>query len=303
MKKIGLILGLLSLFLNGMFGQGANNIRINEVLTINTESVIDEFGRNKPWVELANVAFSSYNIRGMYITTDRRVLDENMSVPDRMKLMSQLPNDGVMKLGVKGHIVLYLNSNPADGSVNLSAKVNEDKPTWIGLYNANAVTLIDSVTVPALGPNMSYARHTDGSAEWDIKPSGAVTPGISNYIKVDETKVERLKREDPHGFGITVLSMGIVFSCLALLFIFFKIFGQLMFRVSKHKTEKEIESETAAPKPVQQTAAAEKQKEDEDVYLAVIAMALSESASGVHDNESNVITIRPKNSNWSNSKH
>lgn len=301
MKKIGLILGLLSLFVNGMFGQGANNIRINEVLTINTESVIDEFGRNKPWVELANVAFSSYNIRGMYITTDRRVLDENMSVPDRMKLMSQLPNDEVMKMGVKGHLLFFLNSNPTDGSVNLSAKINEDKPTWIGLYNANAVTLIDSVTVPALGPNMSYARHTDGADEWDIKPAGAVTPGINNYIKVDETKVERLKREDPHGFGITVLSMGIVFSCLALLFIFFKIFGQLMFRVSKHKTEKEFEGPVAAPaqKPVE----AAKPQNDDDVYMAVIAMALRESSGGIHDHESNVITIRPKNTNWSNSKH
>lgn len=299
MKKIGLIFGLLSLFLNGMFGQGANNIRINEVLTINTESLIDEFGRNKPWIELANVSFSSYNIRGMYITTDRRVLDKDMSVPDRMKLMSQIPNDEMMKLGVKGHIVFYLNSNPADGCVNLSAKVNEDKSTWIGLYNANAVTLIDSVTVPVLAPNTSYARHTDGSAKWVVKSEDAVTPAINNYITVDETKVERLKREDPHGFGITVLSMGIVFFCLALLFVFFKLFGQLMFHVSKHKVEKELESEEQPMAKAPAAPAVAPAKEDEDVYIAVISMALRESASGVHDNESNVITIRPKHTNWS----
>lgn len=300
MKKIGLIFGLLTIFLNGMFGQGANNIRINEVLTINTESLIDEFGRNKPWVELANISFSSYNIRGMYITTDRRVLDKDMSVPDRMKLMSQIPNDEIMKLGVKGHIVFFLNSNPADGCVNLSAKVNEEKSTWIGLYNANAVTLIDSVTVPVLAPNTSYARHIDGSAKWVVKSEDAVTPEISNYITVDETKVERLKREDPHGFGITVLSMGIVFSCLALLFIFFKIFGQLMFHVSKRKVDKEFEqAEQPKTKAPAANAATVPVKEDEDVYLAVIAMALKESASGVHDTESNVITIRPKHTNWS----
>lgn len=303
MKKIGLILGMLSLFLTTTFGQGANNIRINEVLTINTESLIDEFGRNKPWVELANVAFSSYNIRGMYITTDRRVLDKNMSVPERMKLMSQIPNDEIMKLGVKGHIVFFLNSSPADGSVNLSAKVNEEKSTWIGLYNANAVTLIDSVTVPVLAPNTSYARHTDGSAKWVVKSEDAVTPSINNYITVDETKVERLKREDPHGFGITVLSMGIVFFCLALLFVFFKIFGQLMFQISKRKAEKEAEIESAQPvAPVAQTVA-KKEDDEDDVYMAVIAMALRESAGGVHDYESNIITIRPKNSNWTNSKH
>ena len=299
MKKIGLILGMLSLLLTSSFGQGANNIRINEVLTINTESLIDEFGRKKPWLELVNVAFSSYNIRGMYITTDRRVLDEEMSVPDRMKLMSQLPNAPEMKMGPKGHIVFYLNSKPADGSVNLAVNINEDKPTWIALYNANAVTLIDSVTVPALGPNMSYARHTDGCDEWDIKPAAAATPGISNYIKVDESKVDRLKREDPHGFGITVLSMGIVFSCLALLFIFFKIFGQIMFYMSKRKAEKDATNDV---QPVAQGVVApepKKEEVDEDVYMAVIAMALRDSNGGMHDNESNIITIRPKQTNWS----
>lgn len=289
---------------NMMFGQGANNIRINEVLTINTESLIDEYGRNKPWVELANVAFSSYNIRGMYITTDRRVLDKNMSVPERMKLMSQIPNDEKMKLGVKGHIVFFLNSNPADGSVNLSAQVNEEKSTWIGLYNANAVTLIDSVTVPVLAPNTSYARHTDGSAKWVVKSEDAVTPAISNYITVDETKVERLKREDPYGFGITVLSMGIVFFCLALLFIFFKLFGQFMFHVSKHKVEKEFESEEAAGASSAANNSTKTDAEDEtDVIMAVISMALRESAGGFHDTESNIITIRPKNTHWTNSKH
>ena len=214
----------------------------------------------------------------MYVTTDRRVLDKDMPVPDRMKLMSQIPNDEVMKLGVKGHIVFFLNSNPADGCVNLSAKVNEDKSTWIGLYNANAVTLIDSVTVPVLAPNTSYARHTDGSAKWVVKSEDAVTPAINNYITVDETKVERLKREDPHGFGITVLSMGIVFFCLALHFVFFKLFGQIMFHVSKHKVEKEFEQ----PQQPVQAAAPAPAKEDEDVYLAVIAMALRESAGGMH---------------------
>lgn len=58
--------------------------------------------------------------------------------------------------------------------------------------------------------------------------SESVTPGIENYIHVNETKIAKLKREDPYGFGITVLSMGIVFSCLALLYVFFRILGLFM---------------------------------------------------------------------------
>ena len=62
--SVGLIVSTL------MFGQGAKNIKINEALTNNTANLIDDFGERLPWVELANTAFSTYNVRNMYITTD-----------------------------------------------------------------------------------------------------------------------------------------------------------------------------------------------------------------------------------------
>ena len=59
-----------------MYGQGAKNIKINEVLTNNTANLQDEFGNRRAWIELANTSFSTYDVRGMYITTDRRVLNK-----------------------------------------------------------------------------------------------------------------------------------------------------------------------------------------------------------------------------------
>ena len=87
MKKNRLLLGLLFMSSTLMFGQGARNIKINEVLTNNTNNLQDEFGRRKAWVELANTSFSSYNVRGMYITTDRRVLDKNLTIPQRVAMI------------------------------------------------------------------------------------------------------------------------------------------------------------------------------------------------------------------------
>ena len=78
-----LLSGLLLTSTMTMSGQGAKNIRINEVLTNNTASIVDEFGNREAWIELENTSFTTYNIRGMYITTDRSVLDPNMSVPER----------------------------------------------------------------------------------------------------------------------------------------------------------------------------------------------------------------------------
>ena len=73
MRKLGILLcGMLLTGTSTMFAQGAKNIKINEVLTNNTASLQDEFGQHLPWVELVNTSFSTYNIRGMYITTDRR---------------------------------------------------------------------------------------------------------------------------------------------------------------------------------------------------------------------------------------
>ena len=37
---------------------------------------------------------------------------------------------------------------------------------------------------------------------------------------------------------------------------------------------------------------------DKEVYMAVIAMALKEYQDNVHDVESGVITIKPKNTDW-----
>ena len=236
MKRIGLTLTALAVTAVTAFAQGASNIKLNEVMTNNTRSIQDEFGNNGPWVEIVNTAYSTYNIRGMYITTDPSVLDKTMSVPDRMKRMSVIPNgDARTQLSARQHLVFYLNSNPAQGTLHLTTKVDTTKAVWIALYDANAVDIIDSVTVPVLNANTSYARYNDGASRWTVKAEEAVTPGIDNFIQVSMSKIEKLKHNDPNGFGITVLCMGIVFSCLALLYVFFSIFGYVADRRNKLK--------------------------------------------------------------------
>ena len=309
MNKFGLLCG--GLLLSGastVFGQGAKNIVINEVLTNNTANIQDEFGAREAWIELENISFTTYNIRGMYLTTDRSVLDTKMSVPDRIKRMSIIPSgDERTSMGGRQHIVFFANSNPAQGKLHLSLKVPMSEPVWIALYNGNAVELIDSVTVPALGADQSYARI---GKKWTVKSAQNVTPGIENFIKTDETKDAKLKREDPHGFGITLLAMGIVFTCLAVLFIFFTLFGMLM----RHMETAKKVANTQPIKPITKTV--EKTAEighktgvilqeglktkgiDKEIYMAVIGMALKQYEDDVHDVESGVITIKQKSSSW-----
>lgn len=312
MNKFGLLLcTLLMTGISTMFGQIEKSIKLNEVMTNNTASMQDEYGRCKAWVEIANVSHTTYNIRGMFLTTDRSVLDPDMSVPERIKRMSIIPNgEPRTNLGARQHLIFFCNSRPAQGALHLSVNVDPEKPTWIALYNGNATQLIDSVTIPVMKENQSFARQHDGSALWQVKPADAVTPGISNYIQVSETKIAKLKREDPHGFGISVLAMGIVFFCLALLFVFFTLFGLLMSHRSTAKKVAGIQPLKAGVKTVEKTAELGRKTSiilqdglkskgiDKEIYIAVIAMAIKQYQNNVHDIESGVITIKPKNTDW-----
>ena len=127
-------------------------------------------------------------------------------------------------------------------------------------------------------------------------------------IAQEETAAsERLKEVDPHGFGLTALCMGIVFLCLALLYVFFLVFGWVADRRSRIVT-------TTPVKPVVKTAkklnkvrhmtsnilqeSVELKGIDKEVYVAVIAMALKQYLEDVHDVESGVLTIKPRTSAW-----
>lgn len=303
-----LLSGILLASTSAVMAQGAKNIRLNEVLTNNTASIVDEYGNREAWIELENTSFTTYNIRGMYLTTDRSVLDPKMSVPERIKRMSVIPNgDPRTQLGGRQHLVFFTNSNPSKGKLHLTLQVPMSEPVWIGFYNGNAVELIDSVTVPALAADQSYARHGNS---WSVKSSENVTPDTENFIATDETKDAKLKREDPHGFGITLLAMGIVFFCLSVLFLFFWLFGLIMRHID---TAKKV-ANTQPIKPITKTVeithdiahatgnilqdGLKTKGIDKEVYIAVISMALKQYQDDVHDVESGIITIKTKNTDW-----
>lgn len=290
------------------FAQSSKNIVINEVLTNNTMSIQDAYGNRHAWIELENHSFSTYNVRGMYLTTDRSVLNKSMTVPERVKRMSVIPNgEDRTNLGAQKHLLLFGNALPTEGKLSLSLPIPSGESVWIALYNGNATELIDSVTVPALGPNESYARV---KGKWEVKSAENVTPGIENFIVASESKIDKFKREDPHGFAMSIMAMGIVFLCLILLWLFFSVFGII---VRHAETAKKVVHKQPI-KPITQTV--EKTIEiahttgnilqdgfkmkgrDIEVYMAVIGIALRQYEEDVHDVESGIITIKPKDTNW-----
>lgn len=293
-----------------MFGQGAHNIVISEVMTSNTQSIVDEFGHREAWIELANTSYSTYNVRGMYLTTNSKVLDKSLSAPQRISMMSVIPNgDDRTNLAARHYMMLYCNSNPAQGKLHLSLPVDSIGSVFLALYNANGVELIDSVTVPTLGANESYAR-IDG--QWTVCGVDDATPGHDNKVQANAAKgkIEEFKDKDPYGFAMAIMAMGIVFLCLALLWIFFTVFGMIMRHLDTAK--KVVNQQPIKPitKTVEMTAEIghrtsnllqegfDKKGIDMEVYMAVIGMALSQYQDNIHDVESGIITIKPKDTSW-----
>lgn len=312
-NKILLLVVSLGMALTG-FAQGAHNIKINEVLTNNTANIEDEYGQRGAWVELCNCSFSTYNVRGMYIATDKAVLNPSLSAPERQKLMSVIPNgDARTVLTGHQHILFYLNSNPAKGTLHITAKAEPGAPLWVALYDGNGIDLLDSLTVPSLAANESFSRKADGAAQWEVRKADDVTPGIANRPHVND-KLARTKAEDPHGFAITILAMGTVFTCLALLYIFFRLLGLLMDHFNRAKKI----ANTMPLKPVTKTVQLTTETLDKTVnilndprtkgadkrlYIALISMALKQYQDDVHDVESGIISIKPHTTTWGEHTH
>lgn len=291
-----------------MFGQGANNIVISEVMTSNASSIEDDYGHREAWVELANISYTTYDIRGMYLTTNRAVLNKSLSAPQRITMMSVIPSgDHRTLLQGQEHLLFFGNSDPSQGLLHLALPVDSLSPLFIALYNANGVDLIDSVTIPILHADESYARVNDA---WQRCAGSAVTPGHANSHGSTSDKIAKFKDNDPHGFAMAFMAMGIVFLCLALLWIFFTIFGMVMRHMETARKMAYKQPIKPITKTVEKTAelgrktsnilqeGLDKKGIDMEIYMAVIGMALRQYEDDVHDVESGIITIKPKETGW-----
>jgi Na+-transporting methylmalonyl-CoA/oxaloacetate decarboxylase gamma subunit len=131
-----------------------------------------------------------------------------------------------------------------------------------------------------------------------------VTPNSSNKVEGKvENKVQEFKQRDPYGIAMSIIAMGIVFICLILLYVFFRVLGIVLHRIDVLTRVKAIKAirEQAHKVTVIAKQGLETKGIDNEVYVAVIALALQEYEENVHDIESNVLTIVPDDrSAWHN---
>ena len=294
MKK-SLLLLLAAVLLCGAtsMGQGRRGLRINEVMVQNDDNYVDDYGKHQAWIELFNSTFAPMDISSVYLTND----------PAQPKKYPVPLGDVNTEIPPRQHIVFWADGEPNKGTFHLSFQLEPGKDNWIGIYDANGITLIDSITVPAsLLPNTTYARILDGEGEgveaWEVRDGSDefyITPSSSNKIVDTNNKVEMFAEHDGHGFGLAVMAMLIVFSALLLLCLCFYAISKIGSKVSRSNKAR---SQGIEPKGLTRE---ERPEHDSGEEIAAIVMALHEHLN-THDTESTILTInkvRKSYSPWS----
>lgn len=256
--------------------QSRNALRVNEVMVENESSIIDDYGEHHGWIELFNSNFAPLEISSIYITNDKH---------DPKKYPVPL-GDVNTRIAKRQHVVFFADGQPDKGTFHTNFVLEPGKENWIGIYDADGVTLIDEVTIPAsLTADNSYARSVDGAGEWGVRDGGEayITPSSANVIRDTNNKIEEFAERDANGFGMTVMAMCIVFSALLLLCLCFYGIGKIGASVSRlnkmraHGVEKhDVEKGEIV--------------HDSGEEIAAIVMALHDHLNA-HDTENAVLTI------------
>ena len=271
-KRIGIFITLVAVVCLGLNAQRATSLKINEVLVTNEQNYQDDYGLHNAWIEIFNTSFASVNIEGCYLTNDK---DNPTKYP--------IPKGDVLTLiKPRQHILFWADGMPNRGTFHVSFTLDPSKENYIALYDSNGKTLIDEITVPAgMLADQSYAREEDGSANWVIKGGGEhsyVTPSTNNMTLDKNEKIENFKKHDADGFGMAIIAMSVVFIGLILLYVSFKIVGNIAVKLGKRNAMKAIGITDNLGSHSGEEAAA-------------IAMALHEFMNDAHDVEDMILTI------------
>lgn len=269
-KRIGVLLLFVLLVSFGAKAQQATSMRINEVLVINEDNFVDDYGKRHAWIELFNTSAGTVNIAGCYLTDDKNN-PRKYPIP-KGDVLTQIPPHQ--------HTLFWADGEPDRGTFHVNFTLDPSKENYVALYDADGRTLIDEITIPAAQrPDVSYGRVIDGQEEWAQLTK--VTPSTNNLTLDSNEKIENFKTNDSFGIGMTITAMAVVFLGLLLLFLIFKQVGKAAIAASKRNAQK-----AGAP------ASASAPDEVSGEVFAAIATALYEMSDDNHDIEHTVLTIR-----------
>ena len=298
-KRCNYIIGvLLGLFVGiNLHAQRTTSLRINEVLVINDDDFVDDYGQKHPWFEIFNGSPGTVNIAGCFLTDD---------INEPKKYM--VPKGDVLtKIKPYQHVLFWADNLPTRGTFHVNFTLYPDRPNFIALFDSDGRTLIDSVTVPSnQRSDISYGLIVDGwtpkRLEEEIRLNSKykggedlwiyfdkVTPSSNNKILDTNERLDNFKSNDSAGIGMTITAMSVVFVGLIGLYLLFNLIGRTAVSLSHKRAMKASGISKEEAKGIAQQSG--------EIYAA-IAMAIYE-ATELHDDENTILTIKNTVRNYS----
>jgi Na+-transporting methylmalonyl-CoA/oxaloacetate decarboxylase gamma subunit len=291
------------------FSQHIGDLRINEMLINNKENYADEYGRHVPWVEIFNSAYNSVNVGECYLTDDTTGLTDGSGMKNWYRIPKSDPKTLIPQ---QSFVVFYMDNAPLYGTFHVNFDPRNSKTNYVALISSNGRTLIDIFHYPEelrTDSIHSYGcRHdgmkniTDkkGKVHGDLAFLDYFTPGSTNFVDEDKTKSEIIAEKDPYGIGIAIISISVVFSVLAIIFILLKLFTKLNNRltaINKKRSQKIVHNENVSEN--ERKIVKQEKEECDGETIAAIMLALHLHFTGLHDEESEIITIETSSAHYS----
>lgn len=272
--------------------QNVSDLIISEALAQpDSTGILDGYGRRTGWVELYNKSTGTVNFAGCFLTDDR----------DNLKKSIIPKSDNSTKLGPRQSVVFYCSGSGADGTYYTAFTLEPGKTVY--LVSNDGRTVIDSLTIPAgLPAGMSVSKHSNDIRRqvWEAADEPTIpSPGALNDHQNSASGGELMKERDPHGWILSVTSVSVVFSALALLWFLFWLFFD---RPAKKKAQpaKKVAKGTPEGEVAAAIALALDMEQDGDVYAAIATAVHLYLSNSVHDVEPGIVTITRTQSGWKN---
>jgi len=296
-----IILLLAALLWTALLGaQNVSDLIIAEALAEpDSTGILDGYGRRGGWIELYNTSTGTVNFGGCFLTDDRGNLKKSI-IPK---------SDNRTKLGPRQVVLIYASGNGADGTFYAGFTLKPGSSVY--LVSNDGRTVIDSLCIPQDQPaGKSVIKLADDIRQKHFvqqEEAAVPSPGILNGKQDNETRAQHMKERDPHGWILTVVSISVVFSALAILwFMFWLLFDRRAQKAKKQaaipakasgRVEKSPEAEVAAA-----IALALDMESSGDDYAAIAAAVHLYLTETVHDAEPGIITIVRRPSAWESNK-
>ena len=300
-KRILLILALAVGCCTSLRAQNVIDLILAEALAVpDSTGIVDDYGRRGGWIEIFNTSQGTVNFAGCFLTDDRNELKKSI-IPK---------GDLRTKLGPRQTALIYASGNGHDGTFYANFQVRPGSTLY--LVSNDGRTVIDSLFVPAslpVGKSVSKRAFDLRQKKFEPLPEPSVpSPGAFNGDLNAASKAESMAEKDPHGGILAMVAVSVVFSALAILwFLFWLFFDRPAKKKAQAKDAPAKPAKAKAGEPTDEVAAvialALDMEQGGDVYAAIaLAMDLYFS-DAVHDHESFVLTMRPKeDSAWNDKK-